>query len=78
MALNLPTIPGSCSALAKKLGAVVETMLGCMLVSGLEVKIGDSEHSVQEMAKIINFNFHTNGDQPPAVTQDDLPGSVAA
>lgn len=76
MALNLGDNPGICDELAQKFGALALTKLGCSPVSGKTIEIGEDKHSVMEGFEITNFNFHTNGNQPPAVTQNDLPGPV--
>jgi hypothetical protein len=74
MALKLPTNPGLCDALAQKYGALAPTEFGCVPVSGKEIKITDSTHSVMEGFETTNYNFHTGGVKPALQNSKQLPG----
>jgi hypothetical protein len=77
VALNLPNNSADCDALAQIFGALAQHDTACLPVSGKEIKITDSQHSVMEGFEITNFNFHCSGVKPAVPTRQQLPGPVA-
>ena len=67
-----------CKKKAEKEGGYIwdEHAQACWMLFGKAVTIGPTENSIEEFAKIFNFNFRANGTQPAVPTQDALPGPV--
>lgn len=67
---------GDCKAKAASEGGVAwdEHAQACWMIFGKAVEINEVIHSLEEFAKIVNFNFRTQGSAAAVPTNQDLPG----